>query len=95
MLFHVKMTVTPPNDNLDRFEELKHQEKEYAQGLQQKGVWRHLWRIAGQYQNVSIFDVRDIDHLHEVLTNLPLGPYISADITPICRHPSSIHDDDR
>ena len=25
--------------------------------LQEAGIWRHLWRIAGRYANVSIFDV--------------------------------------
>ncbi|WAM54016.1 muconolactone Delta-isomerase family protein, partial [Vreelandella venusta] len=32
-------------------------EKAYSQELQRQGKWRHLWRIAGSYANVSIFDV--------------------------------------
>ena len=37
---------------------------------------------------------RDNDHLHEVLMGLPLYPYMEMKITPLCRHPSSIREDD-
>jgi muconolactone D-isomerase len=75
--------------------QLKQDEKELAQRLQQEGKWRHLWRIAGQYANVSIFDVGSVDELHTLLTSLPLFPYMQIDVMPLCRHPSSIREDDR
>jgi muconolactone D-isomerase len=74
---------------------LKQDEKELARRLQQEGKWRHLWRIAGQYANVSIFDVGSVDELHTLLTSLPLFPYMQIDVMPLCRHPSSIREDDR
>jgi muconolactone D-isomerase len=74
---------------------LKQTEKDLAQRLQREGKWRHLWRIAGQYANVSIFDVESVDELHALLTSLPLFPYMQIDVMPLCRHPSSIRDDDR
>jgi len=40
----------PPGTRL-----IKKKEKEMAQGLQNSGKWRHLWRIAGQYANISVF----------------------------------------
>ncbi|MDB4512114.1 muconolactone Delta-isomerase [Arenicella sp.] len=95
MLFKVEMDVVVPTDvDQQAFEELKGKEKAYAQSLQEKGVWRHLWRIAGQYQNVSIFDVDSVDQLHETLMSLPLYPYINLNIVALCRHPSSIRADD-
>ena len=39
-----------------------------AQDLQRAGKWPHLWRIAGQYSNISIFDVADHDELHAILS---------------------------
>jgi muconolactone D-isomerase len=75
--------------------QLKQDEKELARRLQQEGKWRHLWRIAGQYANVSIFDVGSVDELHTLLTSLPLFPYMQIDVMPLCRHPSSIREDDR
>ncbi|MCP1437069.1 muconolactone D-isomerase [Erwinia persicina] len=95
MLFKVEMTIAIP-DSLpaERVTEIKAQEKAYAQQLQRSGKWRHVWRVAGQFKNVSIFDVESHDELHELLTGLPLYPYMTMAIEPLCRHPSSIRDDD-
>jgi muconolactone D-isomerase len=74
--------------------QLKLTEKELAQRLQTEGKWRHLWRIAGQYANISVFDVGSIDELHTLLTSLPLFPYMQIEVMPLCRHPSSIREND-
>lgn len=96
MLFHVEMDVRVPHDMpagvADR---LKATEREKAQALQRSGKWRHLWRIAGRWANVSIFDVESVDELHELISTLPLFPYMTVSVRPLCRHPSSIRDDDR
>lgn len=95
MLFHVRMTVNLPPDMPEaQAVQLKQTEKELAQRLQQEGTWRHLWRIAGHYANVSIFDVASVDELHTLLTSLPLFPYMQIEVMPLCRHPSAIRDDD-
>lgn len=96
MLFHVRMTVRLPHGmDPEQADQLKAREKALAQQLQREGKWRHLWRIAGQYANVSVFDVRDNAELHDTLTQLPLYPYMDIEVLALCRHPSSIHDDDR
>jgi muconolactone D-isomerase len=95
MLFHVRMDVQlPAAMPAAQAEQLKQTERELAHSLQRSGKWRHLWRIAGQYANVSVFDVDSVDELHTLLTSLPLFPYMKIDITPMCRHPSSIRDTD-
>ena len=96
MLFMVEMEVVVPHDvDRDHFEALKAEEKVRAQTLQKAGTWRHLWRVAGQYANVSIFDAQSVDDLHEILLGLPLFPFMKTKVTALCRHPSSIYDDDR
>lgn len=96
MLFHVRMTVKLPTDMpTEQAARLKAEEKELAQRLQREGTWRHLWRIAGLYANVSIFDVPDAQVLHDTLMQLPLYPYMEIEVDALCRHPSSIHADDR
>ena len=96
MLFQVCMTVKLPHDMpADQAARLKADEKELAKRLQRDGTWRHLWRIAGLYANVSIFDVTDNQALHDTLMQLPLYPYMDIEVTALCRHPSSVHDDDR
>lgn len=96
MLFQVRMTVKLPTDMpVEKVNKLKADEKQLAQHLQRKGIWRHLWRSAGLYANVSIFDVSDNQALHDTLMQLPLYPFMEVDVTALCRHLSSIHTDDR
>jgi muconolactone D-isomerase len=96
MLFKVEMTVNIPLDMpVETASEIKAKEKAYSQKLQQEGKWRHIWRIAGLYSNVSIFDVKDAEELHELLMGLPLYPYMDITVDALCRHPSSIRNDDK
>lgn len=91
MLFHVKMDVRIPHDlDAELVEDLKAREKERAQQLQRDGRWRHLWRIAGRYANISVFDVNSAEELHELLSELPLFPYLDIEVTPLVPHPSAI-----
>lgn len=96
MLFHVRMTVKlPANMPTEQAARLKADEKALASRLQEEGIWRHLWRIAGLYANISVFDVPDAQALHDTLMQLPLYPYMDIEVMALCRHPSSIRDDDR
>lgn len=96
MLFKVAMTVALPHTiSAEQAEHLKAEERARAQQLQRSGTWRHLWRVAGRYANVSIFDVASAQELHDILSSLPLFPYMDVTVEALCRHPSSIHDDDR
>lgn len=95
MLFMVEMTVNiPPDFDKAEADRIKATEKAYSQALQKSGEWRHIWRVAGLYANVSIFDVASNERLHEILTGLPLYPFMAITVTPLCRHPSSVRGDD-
>ncbi|WP_144098379.1 muconolactone Delta-isomerase [Croceicoccus sediminis] len=96
MLFKVEMDVNVPHGyDSDKFEQLKAAEKARFQELQRAGTWRHIWRVVGQYSNVSIFDVESNAALHDILMSLPLYPFMTISVVALCRHPSSLHDDDR
>ncbi|MEC3767113.1 MULTISPECIES: muconolactone Delta-isomerase [Cupriavidus] len=91
MLFMAEMTVRiPASLDPQLVEQLKADEKAMSQRLQREGKWRHLWRVVGQYANVSIFDVSDNDELHTLLIALPLYPYMEIKVTPLARHGSAI-----
>lgn len=91
MLFCVKMTVTiDPGADPVKIDALKAEEKRRALELQRSGVWRHLWRVVGRYENISIFDVPDNDTLHRILADLPLFPYMEVTVTPLAVHPSAL-----
>ncbi|MEA2176810.1 MAG: muconolactone D-isomerase [Solirubrobacteraceae bacterium] len=91
MLFLVHMEVRlPPDMPAAEADDLKARERDIAQGLQRDGRWRHLWRIAGRYANASVFDVDSPDELHDLLSGLPLFPYMDITVTALARHPSAI-----
>ena len=91
MLYLVNMEVNlPPDMPVEQANQIKAEEKDYAQKLQRSGKWRHLWRVVGEYANVSVFDVADHDELHTLLSNLPLFPYMRIKVTALAQHPSAI-----
>jgi muconolactone D-isomerase len=92
MLFMAQMEVRlPPDMATERAEKLKTREREYSQALQRDGRWPHLWRVAGRNANVSVLDVSSVDELHELLSGLPLFPYLDIRVTPLARHPNAIN----
>jgi muconolactone D-isomerase len=96
MLFMAEMEVRlPPDMPPAEADAIRAREKEYAQSLMREGRWPHIWRVAGRYANVSIFDVDSIDELHELLSGLPLFPYMDIHVTPLARHPSDLEPGER
>jgi muconolactone D-isomerase len=91
MLFYASITVRVPSDaNPERIEQLKVQEASRAGELEREGKWLHVWRVVGRWANVSIFDVKSHEELHEILTSLPLYPYMDIEVTPLCEmHPTT------
>ena len=92
MLYHVRMDVQIPHEMDDEVRtDLLAREKAYSQDLQRSGRWPHLWRVVGEYANVSILDVESNDALHDLLSGLPLFPYMDITVTALARYPSDIH----
>lgn len=91
MLYLVRMDVNIPVDLPEEtVNEIKVREKAYSQDLQRDGRWRHIWRVVGEYANYSVFDVTSNDELHQLLSQLPLFPYMKIAVTPLAAHPSAI-----
>jgi muconolactone D-isomerase len=91
MLFHVIITVRIPHDaDPDEIKGLSEQEHERAKALQLERKWIHLWRVAGRYANISVFDVESPAELHEILNSLPLYRFMEIEVAALCRHPGSI-----
>lgn len=91
MLFHVRMDVAIPRDlDPDVRAETVAKEKALALEIQRSGRWPHIWRVVGQYSNISIFDVESNTELHELLGSLPLFPFMTITVTPLTTHPSDL-----
>jgi muconolactone D-isomerase len=92
MLFLVRMDVNLPTDMpAEEAAAIKATEKAYSQDLQQQGKWRHIWRVVGEYSNYSVFDAESNDEMHNMLSGLPLFPYMDISVTPLAKHPSDIN----
>lgn len=85
MQIHMPRELAPAD-----LERLKQSERERAQQIMRAGKWPHLWRVAGRFANVSIFDVDSIDELHTLICSLPMFPYMDITITPLAAHPSAL-----
>jgi muconolactone D-isomerase len=93
MLFHVTIDVRMPHEVApEKLKQLEEREHERAAELQRQGKWAHLWRVAGKWANVSIFDVDSPAELHGILESLPLYPYMEVEVTALCRHPGALSD---
>jgi muconolactone D-isomerase len=91
MLFHVNMNVRIPHDaDPEHVKQLNALEHERAKELQEQGKWLHLWRVAGKFSNISVFDVENPAELHEILSSLPLYTFMDVEVTALCRHPGSL-----
>ena len=91
MQFLVRMDVRLPHDmSQEVADDLRSRERERAYEIQRSGKWPELWRIVGQYANYSRFDVESGDELHELLSSLPLFPYMQIEVTALTRHPSKL-----
>jgi muconolactone D-isomerase len=89
--FLVRMDVRLPHDmSQEVADDLRARERERAYEIQRSGRWPELWRIVGQYSNYSRFDVDSGDELHELLSSLPLFPYMQIEVTALTRHPSKL-----
>lgn len=91
MFFLANMVVNIPH-NLPEEEvaDLLAAELAYSQRLQKKGKITNIWRVVGEYANYSIFQVKSNEELHNLLSNLPLYPYMNIKVTPLSKHPSCI-----
>jgi len=90
-MFQVEIEVRIPpqvdRETVDRLGKLEH---ERAAELQRAGKWKHLWRVVGRFANLSIFEVESNNELHAILESLPFYPYMTIDVTPLCRHPGAL-----
>lgn len=91
MLYLVHMRVEIPHGADEAtISDIKAREKAYSQALQRSGKWPHIWRVVGEYANYSVFDVESNTELHDLLSGLPLFPFMKITVTPLAPHPSAI-----
>ena len=91
MLFQVQIAIRIPQGvDKTEVEKLSAAEIEQVKQLQRDGRWLHIWRVAGKWANTSILDLHGPEELHQIISSLPLFPYMEVDVIPLSRHPAAL-----
>lgn len=93
MVYVVEMDVKIPESwSEEKIADYIKREKECSQKWQQSGKWVYLWRVAGKYSNISVLEVENPDEFHQIISSLPLFPYMNIKVTSITKHPNAIRE---
>ena len=84
-LARIEQNISPDMDPV-RLAEIKAAEKKRGQELVDEGKLRRIWRIPGRRAVFALYRVEGPDELHEVLSSLPLFPWMDIEITALGAH---------
>jgi muconolactone D-isomerase len=86
--FLVHVTIEfPPDMEPDTRQRLLEAESDRGLELMNAGKLVDIWRVPGRFANVSLYEVVDATELHDLITSLPLWPWIQTDVQPLAQHP--------
>jgi muconolactone D-isomerase len=86
--FLVRIEVSLPPDMPDeRRADLAAAELARGRELQGRGAIQRIWRLPGGLRNVGVWEAHDATELHELITSLPLYPWIRSEVTALAVHP--------
>lgn len=88
MEFLVEVDIQLPHDlkPADR-QRLLDDEARYGAARRHQEDLVRIWRVPGRSANVAIWRAADATALHQLLSDLPLFPYMSITVRPLVRHP--------
>ena len=88
MEFLVRIEVHLPSEMPDHTRnDLAARELARGRALQDAGSIVRIWRVPGRHANVAIWQAADASDLHDLLTSLPLFPWMDIDVEALALHP--------
>jgi muconolactone D-isomerase len=84
-LARIEQNISPDMDPA-RLADVKAAERIRGQELVDEGKLRRIWRIPGRRAVYALYRVEGPDELHEVLSSLPLFPWMDIEITALGAH---------
>ena len=84
-LARIEQNISPDMDP-ERLAEVKAAEKVRAQELVDAGKMLRIWRLPGRRAVMALYEVESADELHELISSLPLFPWMDVTITPLGAH---------
>lgn len=89
-LARIEQNISPDMDP-DRLAAVKAAEKVRGQELADAGKMLRIWRLPGRRAVMALYDVDSIDELHEIISSLPLFPWLDVTVTPLGAHSLDPH----
>jgi muconolactone D-isomerase len=85
-LLNIALGFTPDVDEKTR-DGLLAEEHLAGLRLRDEGQLVRMWRVPGTTDNWSVWQARDATHLHELVSALPLFPWMTIAVHPLAEHP--------
>lgn len=67
--------------------QLSVEEREMAAERAAQGHLVRMWRVPGRRENWGLWRAADATELHEILSALPVWPYMDLNVQPLAKHP--------
>jgi muconolactone D-isomerase len=84
-LARIEQNISPDMDP-ERLATVKAAEKVRGQELVDAGKLRRIWRIPGRRAVYALYRVDSTEELHEILSSLPLFPWMDIEVTALGAH---------
>ncbi|MGI8393121.1 muconolactone Delta-isomerase [Leucobacter sp. W1038] len=86
--FLVNIQIEWPHGILeDEVHRLSVEERTMAADLAQKGHLVRMWRVPGRRENWGLWRAENATQLHEILSALPVWPFMSVKVQELAVHP--------
>lgn len=76
----------PPDIDPERLAAVKAAEAVRGRELVDEGKLRRIWRIPGRRAVYVLYEVDGPDELHDILSSLPLFPWMDIEVTALGSH---------
>ena len=67
--------------------ELREKEVKMAAEHAKEGHLVRMWRVVGRRENWGLWRAKDASEMHDILSGLPIFPYMDITVIPIAVHP--------
>jgi len=83
----VNIQIEWPRDlSEDVIERLSVEERAMAATRAAEGHLVRMWRVPGRRENWGLWRASDATQLHEILSALPVWPYMNVTVHPLAKH---------
>ncbi|GAB1361114.1 hypothetical protein MASR1M32_03500 [Rhodobacter sp.] len=68
-------------------ERISVEEREMAKILRAERKMLRMWRVPARRENWGLWQADDATHLHQIISALPVWPYMDVNVLPLAYHP--------